>query len=462
MDKQGIVPRRIAFDVLSRVDEGAFADLTLDAALSRSDLDARDRGLVTELVYGTLRLRGRIDFALEQVSRQPLKRLESGVLRLLRLGAYQLLELDRVPPHAAVHATVELGRQLGMERVVGLLNGTLRGLERQRQEIPWPTPETIRPYLQHVCSLPVWLAKELLRQFPNAESCAFGEALAGQAPFTLRVNSLKTDRETYLAALDEAGHTARLSCYAPEGVIVEKRSSQPLPGDSEGWYQVQDEASMLMAHLLDVQPGMRILDTCAAPGGKTTHLSALSGNGCSILALDKHPQRVELVKSGAARLGCSSIESRVWDLTEPPEFLEPESFHRVLVDAPCSGLGVLRRNPESRWNRTAADVKELALLQAAILDQVAPLVRQGGMLLYSVCTFTTRETSEIIAGFLERHKNFVLEDLRETVPEGWHELINEDGTLRTAPHRHDGMDAFYAARLRRIENQDTINAGDLT
>lgn len=449
-DQQGLVPRRIAFDILGRVDEGAFADLVLDTSLSRSNLDSRDRGLVTELVYGTLRLRGRLDFALEQVSRQPLKRLEAGVLRLLRLGAYQLLELDRVPSHAAVNASVQLARQVGMERVAGLINGTLRGLERQRGEIPWPTPETIRPYLQHVCSMPVWLAKEILRQFPNAESRAFGEALAGQAPFTLRVNRLKTDREPFLTALGEAGHIARPTSFAPEGVVVEKRSEQSLPGDAEGWYQVQDEASALMAHLLGAQPGMKILDTCAAPGGKTTHLAALTENGASILALEKHPQRVELIKRGAERLGCSSIEARAWDLTEAPEFLEPESFDRVLVDAPCSGLGVLRRNPESRWNRSAADVKELAGLQTIILDQVAPLVRPGGILLYSVCTFTGKETSEVVSDFLERHKEFLLEDLRESVPEGWRELVGEDGMLHTYPHRHDGMDAFFAARLRRV------------
>lgn len=448
--EQGIVPRRIAFDILTRVDEGAFADLVLDTVLSRRNLDPRDRGLVTELVYGVLRLRGKIDFALEQVSRQPLRRLEPPVLRLLRLGAYQLLELDRVPSHAAVHASVELARQLDLERVTGLINGTLRGLERKKADIPWPQPEKIRPYLQQVCSLPVWLAKELCRQFPNAESRAFGEALAAQAPHTLRVNSLKTDRDSFLAALEEAGHTVRPTRYAPEGVIVEKRSAESLPGDAEGWYQVQDEASMLMAHLLDARPDMRILDSCAAPGGKTTHLAALTENGSSILALEKHPQRVELIKQGSARLDCPSIEARSWDLTEPPDFIETESFDRVLVDAPCSGLGVLRRNPESRWNRTSADVRELAELQAIILDQVAPLVRPGGKLLYSVCTFTTKETTDVLSDFLERHKEFVLEDLRESVPEHWLELIGDDGMLHTYPHRHDGMDAFFAARLKRI------------
>lgn len=448
--QEGIAPRRVAFDILTRVDEGAFADLALDAALSQGNLEVRDRALVTELVYGILRLRGRLDFALEQVSRQPLQRLEPGVLRLLRLGAYQLLELQRVPAHAAVNATVELARQLGLERVTGLLNGTLRGLERKREEIPWPPPEQVRPYLQHVCSLPGWLAKELLRQFPNVESRAFGEALAGQAPQSLRVNTLKIDRDSFLAELAATGHLGRPTRYAPEGVVVEKRSGLALPGDVEGWYQVQDEASMLIAHLLDARPEMQILDACAAPGGKTTHLAALTENRSSVMALEKHPQRVELIKKGAGRLGCRSIEARSWDLTLAPDFLAAESFDRVLLDAPCSGLGVLRRNPESRWNRLLADVRELAGLQEVLLDQVAPFVKPGGLLLYSVCTFTVRETVDVITAFLERHKEFVLEDLRESLPEDWRVLIGEDGMLHSYPHRHDGMDAFFAARLKRM------------
>ncbi|MCK4507803.1 MAG: 16S rRNA (cytosine(967)-C(5))-methyltransferase RsmB, partial [Desulfuromonadales bacterium] len=268
-----------AYQILQRVEQGGYADRLLDSYLERHPgMDPRERGLLTELVYGLMRLRGRIDFALEQFSRQPLQRLEANALLLLRLGAYQLLELDRIPSHAAVHATVELAHQVGMSRVAGLVNGTLRSLERERATIAWPTPDNLRAYLQHVCSLPNWLAKELLRHFPNVESRALAEALTVAAPQTLRTNTLKTDRETLLAALTEAGHSARPCRYTDEGIIVEKRAPQPLPGDSEGWYQVQDEASILMAHLLDPQPGDKILDACAAPGGKTTHIAALTNN----------------------------------------------------------------------------------------------------------------------------------------------------------------------------------------
>ncbi|SHJ23314.1 16S rRNA (cytosine967-C5)-methyltransferase [Malonomonas rubra DSM 5091] len=444
-------PRRAAYEILLRVDEGAFADLVLDTVLTRSRLDGRDRGLVTELVYGVLRLRGRIDFALEQFCKQPLKRLQPEVLRLLRLGAYQLLELDRVPAHAAVGTSVELARELGHPQATGFINGVLRSLERGKEQIDWPQPENIRRYLQHVCSMPVWLTKELMRLLPNAEARALGEALALPAPHSLRVNTLKTDRAALLEQLAEAGHQARACRFAPEGIIIEKRGEGPLPGNVEGHYQVQDEASMLMAHLLDAQPGQRILDCCAAPGGKTTHIAALTENRAEIVALEKYPQRVELIEQGAKRLGCEMITAKEWDLTEPPQFLEEHSFDRILLDAPCSGLGVLRRNPESRWSKSAVNIRELAELQRELLFNAAPLVKPGGRLLYSLCSFSQLETDGVVAEFLEAHPQFELEDLRETCPSDWAELFTEKGTLRSYPHRHDDMDAFFAARFVRSQ-----------
>ncbi|MCD6188260.1 MAG: 16S rRNA (cytosine(967)-C(5))-methyltransferase RsmB [Desulfuromusa sp.] len=443
-------PRRAAYEILQRVAAGAFADVMLDTVLGRSKLDLRDRRLVTELVYGILRLQGRIDFALTQFCNQPLQRLQPEVLWLLRLGAYQLLELDRVPAHAAVNSTVELARELQLEAAVGFINAVLRSLDRGRTDIPWPAPEKIKPYLQHVCSQPAWLTKELMRQLPNVAARALGESLAGPPPLTLRVNSLKTDREDFLTALAAVEHQAHPCSFAPEGVTIDRRSEQPLPGDAEGWYQIQDEASILMAHLLDASPGQRILDACAAPGGKTTHLAALTDNRAEILALDKYPRRVELIEEGAQRLGCTSIVARQWDLTENPDFLERESFDRILLDAPCSGLGVLRRNPEGRWNKSPVNLRELAVLQRQILDSVAPLVKPGGKLLYSVCTFSHIETDATIDSFLEDHPEFELEDLGGKFSSDWVDLFTEKGTLRSYPYCHDNMDAFFAARLQRL------------
>ncbi|MEE4254783.1 MAG: 16S rRNA (cytosine(967)-C(5))-methyltransferase RsmB [Desulfuromusa sp.] len=442
-------PRRAAYEILQRVADGAFSDVVLDTVLDRSKLEPRDRRLVTELVYGLLRLQGRVDFALAQFCNQPLPRLQPEVLWLLRLGTYQLLELDRVPAHAAVNSTVELARELKLEKAVGFINGVLRSLDRGRADILWPTPEKIKPYLQHVCSQPVWLTKELMRQLPNFEARALGESLAGPPPLTLRVNTLKTTRDDFLRELAAAGHQAHPCLFTPEGITVDQRGENSLPGDAEGWYQVQDEASILMAHLLDAQPGERILDACAAPGGKTTHLAALTDNQAEILALDKYPRRVELIEESGKRLGCTSVTARPWDLTEAPDFLEAQSFDRVLLDAPCSGLGVLRRNPEGRWNKSPVNLRELAILQRQILENIVPLIKPGGKLLYSVCTFSHGETDAIIDGFVEDHPEFVLENLSEQVSRDWADLFTDKGTLRSYPHRHNNMDAFFAARLQR-------------
>jgi 16S rRNA (cytosine967-C5)-methyltransferase len=444
-------PRQVAFVILCRVEEGAFADLTLDTALSAApSMDPRDRGLVTELVYGVLRQRGRIDFALSRFCLKPLAKVEPRVLILLRLGAYQVLLLDRVPDSAAVDETVKLARREGLSRATGFINGILRSLVRGRNEIAWPDPAASPlNHLEHVLSLPKWLARDWLEEMGKEPALALAEALCAAPPFTLRVNTLRIGREDYLDRLRSAGHQAVPTLYAPEGVTLTGRGGGPLPGATEGWYQVQDEASMLIAHLLAPRKAEKILDACAAPGGKTTHIAALAQNGASVLALDLHPQRVRLVTEGAERLGCRQIEARPWDLTRPPDFLPPAGFDRVLVDAPCSGLGVLRRNPEIRWRRTKDDIRRMASLQKAILGNVAPLVRPGGVLLYSLCTMTPEETTGVVEAFLGNHAEFEAEDLRPLFPD-WSDLFDSRGMLRTFPHLHGGMDAFFAVRFRRL------------
>lgn len=443
-------PRRLAFDILLRVAGGGYADRTLDATFKRHPLlDPRDRGLVTELVYGVLRQQGRLDFALAAFCSQPLAKLEERVLLLLRLGAYQLLCLDRVPDAAAVNTTVNLARQLNLARASGFINGVLRNLARGRGQLAWPELASSPPaYLQQVLSLPAWLAGRWLSELGSEEAAALAGALLQPAPFSVRVNTLNCSREKFLAALAKAGHRGEATPFAPEGVTLRERGPAPLPGDAEGWYQVQDEASMLIAHLLTPAPGERLLDACAAPGGKTTHLAALTGNRAAITAVDLHPQRVRLLEQGAARLGCTGITARTWDMTTLPRFLPPASFDGVLLDAPCSGLGVLRRNPEARWRLQPADIVVLAERQAMLLHQAAALVKPGGRLVYAACTVTPEETARQVANFLARHRDFRLEPLGDLVPASWRELLDDNGCLRTWPHRH-GLDGFFAARLVR-------------
>jgi 16S rRNA (cytosine967-C5)-methyltransferase len=443
-------PRRAAFDILCQVEDGAFSDLALDRFLaSQPQADSRDRGLLTELVYGALRRRGRIDFALSRFCRQPLRKLEPGILCLLRLGAHQLLHLDKVPARAAVYETVELARKVRLQRACGLLNGVLRALDREKTRIPWPAASNPQAHLEHTLSIPGWLAKRWLAELGAEEAVALAAAFLDPAPATLRVNTLKVSRDEYLSELRRQGGEGCPGHYVPEALQVLARGKSGLPGNREGWYQVQDQASQLMAHLLDPRPGEHILDACAAPGGKTTHIAALTANGAHITALDLHPQRVTLIRDGAVRLGCRGIKAEPCDLSRPPAKWPPESFDRILVDAPCSGLGVLRRNPETRWRRKAADIREMAQLQKTILRHVAPLVRSGGTLVYSVCTFTPEETEAVISDFLARHPEFARQDPRDSLPEHWHDLFDSQGALRTFPHRHDGMDAFWAVRMKK-------------
>ena len=441
--------RHLAFTVLERVASGSYADRSLDAALRRAtDIDPRDRALATELVYGVLRQQNRLDFALARLSKPPLAKLESKVLLLLRLGAYQILELDRVPAPIAVHETVALCRRIKLARATGLVNAVLRRLVRESDRIPWPDP--VAKPLDHLTwteSLPAWLARRWLSELGD-EAAALAQALRQPAPFTLRVNTLKTTRADFLEQLAAAGHQARATSYAPEGIRLLRRGPGELPGNQEGLYQVQDEASMLIAHLLAPAPGEKLLDVCAAPGGKTTHLAALSDNRAEIQALDLHANRLNFIREGAARLGCRGITPRAWDATRPASFLAVGSFDGVLVDAPCSGLGVLRRNPEARWRLQEEDISQLAGRQAALLDQSARLVRPGGRLVYSVCTVTPEETDQVIASFLNRHTTFQPSSILPLLPAACRELVDASERLRTWPHRHD-IDGFFAVRLQR-------------
>lgn len=444
--------RGIAFKVLCRVEEGAYSDLALDAALNAlPQLDARERALATELVYGVLRRQGCLDFALSHYCRQPLNKLQLPVRCLLRIGFYQLLYLDRIPPRAVVHSMVELARHAGLERVTGLVNGILRSCLREPEKVVWPQRDR-QPlaWLEHCMSLPRWLAERWLEQYGLEQAAALAESLLNPAPVTVRVNTLKIRRDDFLQQLADVGIDARPTRFAPEGVVLLASGAlSRLPGREEGWYQVQDEASMLIGHLVQPQPGQRLLDVCAAPGGKTTHLAALTDNQAPIVAMDLHPQRLQLLAAGAERLGCTRITTQAWDMTQPCEMLAPASFQRVLVDAPCSGLGVLRRNPESRWRRTAQDVAGLAQIQRQILHHAADLVAEGGLLVYSLCTTTAEESQQVVQDFLQHHPQFQPYDLSCQQPASWHELFDDQGCLTTLSCRHDGMDCFFAAGFYR-------------
>jgi 16S rRNA (cytosine967-C5)-methyltransferase len=442
-------PRRAAFDILLRIEkERSYADILIDRELSRGILKGPDRGLLTELVYGVLRRQGTLDHIISHCSTQRIDKLERGVHLLLRLGLYQAFFLDRVPVSAAVNETVKLAHALA-PRAAGFINAVLRRADRERNAIPYPDKGTDPAGFISACySNPPWITADWIEQLGVEETEALALAMLATPPFTVRVNTLKTGREELRARLATEGVTAATARYSPcalhlSGSIQLNR----LPSFREGLFTVQDESSQMAAILLAPQPGERVLDLCAAPGGKTTHLAQIMDNRGAILACDAAPRKLELVEETAARLGIGIIKTTPLNATKRLPAKEYGDFDRILVDAPCSGLGVLRRNPEGKWWKTRQNVAELVSIQKAILRNAAHCLAESGTLLYATCSTTREENEAVIDDFLSQRADFMLEDLRELFP-AFTGLFTDRGCFRSWPHRH-GMDGFFAARLRK-------------
>lgn len=441
-------PRQAACDVLLRIRrEGCYADQLMDRELARGNLSGPDRGLFAELVFGVLRRQGTLDHILTGLLQQPLARLEPQVLILLRLGLYQLVYLDRIPESAAVNETVNLTKQ-ALPRASGLVNAVLRNYLRHRDTITFPDPvaaPAASVAARH--SHPAWLVKLWFSQLGERETELLAEASSCQPPLTLRVNTLKTTRDELLQRLRDNAIAAAPCRFSPHGILVEGRHHIPgLPGFAQGLFAVQDEASQMAALLLAPRPEERLLDACAAPGGKATHLAQLMENRGELLAMDLSRNKLPLIRESAQRLGISIISTRAADLLQSGAF-PAEAFDRVLLDAPCSGLGVIRRNPEAKWRLTPADITRLAATQKTMLKNAVRLLKPGGVLLYSTCSTTLEENEDVVRDFLSRHGDCVLENLNGLFPQ-WRELFTGEGMFRAWPHRH-AMDGFFAARLRK-------------
>ncbi len=440
--------RIVAVRVLERVERaGAYADLALGAALNRSDLAPRDRAFVTELVYGTLRWRGHLDALLRPVLDRPPERLEALVRTLLRVGAYQIVFEGGVPDSAAVDQTVRCARALGVSRAAGLVNGVLRSLARIHETIELPTlEEDPVAHLMDALSIPEDIAKPWIDRLGPTEAAALASASNRIPPMTARVNRTKGDRDALLEALRQRIPDVAPCRFAADGIRL---GHHGFPGHDpafiDGRFSIQDEASQIVIDWLDPQPGERILDTCAAPGSKACGIAERVGAEGHVDAWDRHGRRLALVTRNARRLGLENLSIREFDATQT--FPEGSSYDRVLVDAPCSGLGTLRRNPDARWRFEAPSVARLAEIQRALLARAAEAVKPGGVLMYSTCTLREEENQQIISGFLAASEDFQLAG-RETAPAVIQPLIDEAGHLQTWPHRHD-TDGFFAARLER-------------
>jgi 16S rRNA (cytosine967-C5)-methyltransferase len=426
-------------------------------------MPAADRGLATELVYGTLRWRGRLDYLISQALDRDITKLEPLVMSALRVGAYQLFFSDRIPDNAAVDEAVRCVRAMGLERATGLVNAVLRRLARDGKGYEFPDIET-EPlqHLIHAGSLPEWIAQRWLDQYGAEDALKLALVMNEAAPVTVRVNRTKGTREALLEALKERHPDARLGHFSPDAIVLGRKGDVGQdPAFVSGRMSPQDEASQLVVELLNPKPGERILDTCAAPGTKSAAMAErLDGDG-HILALDRHARRLHLVGRGMRRLEIGGVATLERDATKPmKELTDPDGpFDRILVDAPCSGLGSLRRNPDARWRLRPDDLTDLAKVQRAILESAADVLRPGGSLVYSTCTVTPEENENVINGFMATRANWRIAS-RDEAAGSLQPLIDDNGFLRVLPNmpgqagRTDledcrEMDGFFAVRLIR-------------
>jgi 16S rRNA (cytosine967-C5)-methyltransferase len=431
------------------------ADMLLDRTLAKASLDSRDRGLAVELTYGVLRRLGTIDWRLEPLLNRPLPRLPLVVRMLLRLGGYQVLFLDRIPPSAAVNESVGLAKRhiKHLKRDWGgFVNAVLRRLIRD--PVPsWPSIETEAPKALAVKhSVPEWLSRRWIERLGVEKASLACEQVSSIPPVTLRVNRLKTTREDLLARLHRAGISAAPTMISPVGIVVERGGSvTALPGFDEGLFYVEDEAGQLIPPLLDARPGDSILDACAAPGGKAIHLAELMCDRGAIYAVDRKGTRLELVQLNCGRLGIHSVRPIVGDVRYPSAWgkgkpVSEMRFDRILVDAPCSGLGVLRRHPEAKWRKGSALFERHHRLQYQILDAVVPFLRPGGVLVYSTCSTELEENESVIDNFLNAHAEFRRDSVAPWLSESGRGYLTARGEFSTMGNEI-GMDWFYAARL---------------
>ncbi len=442
--------RQIAGEILHRVEtQKSYADLLLDHHLRSDDFNDADRSLLTELTYGTLRWRGKIDSQLLPFLNRSLAETDSFNRNLLRVTLYQLLFLDRIPAYAAVNEAVEIAKAT-QPGSAGFVNGVLRSFLRHLAKGGMPTDaHSSSGNLADEYSHPQWLVNRWREYFGDEQAKALMLASNQKAPLVVRTNSGKTSREKLLACWHEQDIAAEASAVSPQAIRLPSGVSiEMLPGFNNGLFQVQSEASQLVSYLVGPASGDLILDACAAPGGKATHLAELIGDHGNIVAIDTSARGVERIEQNAQRLGLATIQAECANASKdlPTHLAGPYNF--ILVDAPCSGLGTLRSHPEIKWQRDDSDIARLASLQARIVQSVAQYLKVGGVLVYSTCTLTVDENERVVTNFLRENSRFELVDAARYLPEAARHMVH--GKYFQALPQRDDTDGFFAARMRKV------------
>ncbi|MGG3842423.1 16S rRNA (cytosine(967)-C(5))-methyltransferase RsmB [Anoxybacillus kestanbolensis] len=443
MSKKNV--RNLALDVLIDIEKKrAYSNLSLHHVIETNELSAQDVALLTELVYGTVQRRDTLDYYLQPFVKG---KIEPWVRLLLRLSLYQMVYLDRIPDRAVLFEAVEIAKRRGHRGIASLVNGVLRSIQRQGLR----SFDEIQDDLERLAiatSHPLWLVRRWVEQFGLDATKRMCEANVFPPEQTARVNTTKATVSDVIAELKKEGIEAVPSTVVDVGVKMVKGNAAKTKAFQNGLLTIQDESSMLVAYALSPNETDVVLDCCAAPGGKTTHIAERMNNRGRIVALDIHDHKVKLIEQQAKRLGLSNIEAKQLDSRQAHTQFAAETFDRILVDAPCSGLGVIRRKPEIKYAKNEKDIAQLAEIQLNILRAVAPLLKRGGTLVYSTCTVDREENERVIAKFLDEHPQYERDQtLALRLPSSVAPYVH-DGMLQLLPH-HVFSDGFFIATLKK-------------
>ncbi|MED3564301.1 16S rRNA (cytosine(967)-C(5))-methyltransferase RsmB [Bacillus xiapuensis] len=439
--------REAALDLLAAIEKNqSYSNLLLNSTIEKNQIPPIDVGLLTELTYGTLQRRMALDFFLKPFIKNS-EKLEFWVPHLLRLTLYQMVYLDKIPDRAAIHEAVEIAKRRGHKGIAGLVNGVLRSIQREGI----PSLDEINDPIQRVSiatSHPEWLVARWVEQFGYEKAKEMCEMNVLAPLQTARINLAKTTIRECIEELDEEGFLIEKSLIIPEAIRSLKGNLAASNAFKKGYLTIQDESSMLAAYALGAKVNEKILDACAAPGGKSTHIAEKMHNTGVVYSIDLHEHKVKLIQDNAKRLRLGNIKTIVMDSRKVGEQYPEESFDRVLLDAPCSGLGVIRRKPDMKYTKKEEDILQLSAIQEKLLKAVSPLVKQGGILVYSTCTVDKEENEKTIKAFLLDHPEFEGDlTLKDRMPEAIQPLIT-GFDLQIFPQDF-GSDGFYIAALRK-------------
>lgn len=443
--------REVSLQILMKVNiEGAFSNIAINRQVEKSQA-FQEENFIRELVYGVIENRKYIDYMIGKLSKRPIGKIHPPILEVLRLGVYQIVFMEKIPDRAAINETVNLAKKYGHQGTVKYVNGILRNLARKKDSLVLLDEKDPLSYLAIKYSYPKWMIEMWIRDYGyefTEQLCIAGNM---RPKLNIRVNTLKTNREDLYKILSSQGYKLYKTPYARDGLIIENpKLITSLEEYKKGYFTIQDESSMLVSQVMDPREGSLVLDVCSAPGGKTTHLAQFMNNKGRIIARDIHEHKLKLVEGNYNRLGIDIIDTEIFDASNFDENLV-EKLDYCLVDAPCSGLGIIRRRPEIKWNRQEGDIRKLVDLQWEILNKVKDYVRPNGYLVYSSCTISRDENENMVEKFLDRNKEFKLVGFEKKLNSREKVEDSTRGFIQLFPHIHQ-TDGFFIANFNKIVN----------